>query len=128
MTQQGVIGIGTDLLNQQRIASVLARNGERFAERILTPEELVMWAGKNRSTNFLAKRFAAKEAIAKALGTGIAQGVSFQHMMITADALGRPEVALSGAARLRAEQLGGQRVLLSLSDEGEMVLAFALLV
>lgn len=120
-------GIGADLLDQSRIEKVLSKQGERFSKRILTPEELLVWQGKECSVNFLAKRFAAKEAISKALGTGIAKGIGFQQMNISADDLGKPIVVLSGAALERAQELGGQEVLLSLSDEGEMILAFAVL-
>lgn len=120
-------GIGTDLLDQRRIARVVEKQGERFARRILTPDELLMWEKKSRSINFLAKRFAAKEAISKALGTGIAKGVGFQQMMIHTDELGKPLVELSGEALIRAKSLAGQDVLLSLSDEGEMIVAFAVL-
>ena len=120
-------GIGTDLLDQRRIARVVEKQGERFARRILTPDELLMWEKKSRSINFLAKRFAAKEAISKALGTGIAKGVGFQQMMIHADELGKPLVELTGEALTRAKSLAGQEVLLSLSDEGEMIVAFAVL-
>jgi holo-[acyl-carrier protein] synthase len=120
-------GIGTDLLDQRRIAKVIDNHGERFARRILTAQELLLWTEKAYSVNFLAKRFAAKEAIAKALGTGIAQGISFQHINIYADGLGKPVVELSAAALNRAQSMGGKHVLLSLSDEGEMILAFAVL-
>ena len=120
-------GIGTDLLDQRRIANIVAKQGERFVRRILTPQELLLWAEKANSVNFLAKRFAAKEAISKALGTGIAQGIGFQQMNIYADDLGKPTVELLGAALTRAKALGGKQVLLSLSDEGEMILAFAIL-
>jgi holo-[acyl-carrier protein] synthase len=120
-------GIGTDLLDQRRIAKVIDNHGERFARRILTSQELLLWAEKAYSVNFLAKRFAAKEAISKALGTGIAQGISFQHMNIYADDLGKPVVELSSKALSRVQSMGGKRVLLSLSDEGEMILAFAVL-
>lgn len=120
-------GIGTDLLDQRRIALVVEKQGERFARRILTPQELLMWEEKGCSINFLAKRFAAKEAISKALGTGIAKGVGFQQMAIHADELGKPLVELSGEALNRARSLSGQDVLLSLSDEGDMIVAFAVL-
>jgi len=120
-------GIGTDLLDQNRIASIVEKQGERFAKRILTNEELVVWASRNYSVNYLAKRFAAKEAISKALGTGIAQGIGFQQMTITSDTSGKPIVVLSGQALIRARELGGEQVMLSLSDEGEMILAFAVL-
>ncbi len=120
-------GIGTDLLDQRRIASVFDKQGKRFAQRILTPEELTVWESRDQSVNYLAKRFAAKEAIAKALGTGIAKGISFQQMTITSDEAGKPVVTLSGQALIRAKGLGGEQIMLSLSDEGDMILAFAIL-
>jgi holo-[acyl-carrier protein] synthase len=120
-------GIGTDLLDQRRIAKLIGKTGERFSARILTPQELLLWSDKGHSVNFLAKRFAAKEAISKALGTGMAKGVGFQQMNIYSDSLGKPVVELSGAALIRAKALEGKQVLLSLSDEGEMILAFAVL-
>jgi holo-[acyl-carrier protein] synthase len=120
-------GIGTDLLDQRRIANIIEKQGERFGRRILTPQELLLWAEKSYSINFVAKRFAAKEAISKALGTGIAQGIGFQQMNIYTDDLGKPVVELAGEALNRAKELGGQDVLLSLSDDGEMILAFAVL-
>jgi holo-[acyl-carrier protein] synthase len=120
-------GIGTDLLDQRRIAIILEKQSQRFARRILTPQELLLWGEKANSVNFVAKRFAAKEAISKALGTGIAQGIGFQQINIYADDLGKPVVELSGEALNRVNALGGQQVLLSLSDEGEMILAFAVL-
>jgi holo-[acyl-carrier protein] synthase len=127
LKNSGVIGIGTDLLDQSRIANIVEKHGERFPKRILTPQEFLLWVKKDHSINFLAKRFAAKEAISKALGTGIAQGISFQHINIHSNADGKPEVVLSSVALSKAQQLGGEQVLLSLSDEGEMILAFALL-
>jgi holo-[acyl-carrier protein] synthase len=120
-------GIGTDLLDQNRIAQVIEKQGERFAKRILTTEELAVWVSRDYSVNYLAKRFAAKEAISKALGTGIAKGISFQQMSITSDEAGKPVVTLSGQALIRAKELGGEQVMLSLSDEGKMILAFAIL-
>lgn len=120
-------GIGTDLLDQRRIATIVDRQGERFAKRILTSEEMAVWVGRDYSVNYLAKRFAAKEAISKALGTGIAKGIGFQQMSITSDDAGKPIVTLSGQALIRAQILGGDQMQLSLSDEGDMILAFAIL-
>lgn len=120
--------VGTDLLNQQRVEKVMARHGERFAQRILTPAESEVWQERGLSINFIAKRFAAKEAVAKALGTGIAKGVGFQQIQVVPDELGKPCVELFDEALERAYELGGSKVLLSLSDEGEMILAFAVLV
>lgn len=119
-------GIGTDLVLLQRIEAVLARKGERFARRILTPAELARFRDHSQPARYLAKRYAAKEAILKALGTGLAKGMSWQHMQIDNDQHGAPVVVLSGAALQRLEQGGGGRMLLSLSDEREQALAFAL--
>ncbi|PAU89677.1 holo-ACP synthase [Pseudomonas sp. WN033] len=121
-----IIGIGTDLVLVARIEAVVARQGERFARRILTPAEFQRYATHHQPLRFLAKRFAAKEAILKALGTGLAKGMSWQHIQIDSDANGAPLVVLSGAAQARLRQGGGGRMLLSLSDEREQALAFAL--
>ncbi len=119
-----IIGIGTDLVLVSRIEEVLARQGERFARRILTPDELERYRAHGQPARYLAKRFAAKEAILKALGTGLAGGMSWQDMQIDNDALGAPGVVLSGAALARLQERGGGRMLLSLSDEREQALAF----
>ena len=121
-----IIGIGTDLVLVSRIQAVLGRQGERFAARILTPVELQRFSSHSQPVRYLAKRYAAKEAILKALGTGLAKGMSWQHMQIDNDAQGAPRVTLSGTALERLQQGGGGRMLLSLSDEREQALAFAL--
>lgn len=123
-----VAGIGTDLLDSARIAAALTRHGERFVQRILTPAERLLYQQRKASLNFLAKQYAAKEALAKALGTGIAKGVGFQQLEILRDEQGAPVVTLSGAAHERLLLLGGQRALVSLSDEGDLIQAFAVLV
>lgn len=120
-------GVGTDILRTGRIEEVLGRLGDRFVARILTPEEQQEYAASKRPTNLLAKRFAAKEAVAKALGTGIGRGVSWQDIRITHTAEGAPEVVLGGGAAAVATARGASRVLLSLADEGDCVLAFAVL-
>lgn len=120
--------MGTDILEVARIEAVVGRLGERFAGRILTPDELAEYRASKLPLRLLAKRFAAKEAIAKALGTGIGRGVSWQDMAVTHDANGAPEVVLAGGALAAARARGGGRVLLSLADEHDYVLAFAVLV
>lgn len=120
--------IGTDLLNSERIEQALARHGRRFVERILTPQEQTIYHERQQSVNFLAKQYAAKEALAKALGTGIAKGVGFQQIEVLRNAQGAPYVELNGAALEHLHQLGAKQALISLSDEGQMILAFALLV
>ena len=121
-----IIGIGTDLVLVSRIQAALGRRGARFAARILTPAELQRFNAHAQPARYLAKRYAAKEAILKALGTGLAKGMSWQHMQIDNDADGAPQVSLSGVALQRLQQGGGGRMLLSLSDEREQALAFAL--
>lgn len=122
-----MIAVGTDILKVQRIEEVLSRLGERFARRILTEKELVEYHSSAHSARLLAKRFAAKEAIAKSLGTGIGRGVSWQDMQIEHDEQGAPMVLLSGGALLAAQRRGGERVALSIADEHDYVVAFAVL-
>ena len=83
-----VQGVGTDLLDQRRIEAILKRHPQRFAQRMLTTKEHETWSARGCSTNYVAKRFCAKEAVAKALGTGIAKGVSFQDIHIASDTEG----------------------------------------
>lgn len=123
-----MIAIGTDILRPERIDKVVDRLGDRFVRRILTPEECAEYGASPRPNNLLAKRFAAKEAVAKCLGTGIGRGISWQDIRIVHDACGAPGVELSGGALRVAEARGGQRVLVSLADEEGCVIAFAALV
>lgn len=120
-----IIGIGTDVVLVSRIEAVLGRQGERFARRILTADEMQRYLAHSQPARYLAKRYAAKEAILKALGTGLAKGMSWHYMQIDNDAQGAPQVVLSGVALERLQQGGGGRMLLSLSDEREQALAFA---
>ena len=97
-----VIAIGTDIVEIARIAEVLERQGERFIDRILTVSEKTLY-NQSKSVSFVAKRFAAKEAVAKAFGTGIGRGVSFQDIVISNNAKGAPLVELSnGGGRCNA--------------------------
>jgi holo-[acyl-carrier protein] synthase len=122
-----VIAIGTDILQIGRIEEVVDRLGDRFVARILTPAEQEEYRASQQPRRLLAKRFAAKEAIAKALGTGIGRGVSWQDIAIGHDIHGAPLVVLSGGALEVATRRGGVRVELSLADEVDYVVAFAVL-
>lgn len=122
------MAIGTDIVEIKRIADAVERQGDRFIQRILCDAEQQDYLRLKHDTSFLAKRFAAKEAVAKALGTGIGRGVSFQDILIVKDALGAPGVKLSGGALEAMIALNGKRVLLSLSDEKQYALAYAVLV
>ena len=121
------IAIGTDIVEIQRIASALERQGDKFVQRILTESEIVEYQARGDSLPFLAKRFAAKEAIAKALGTGIGRGISFQHMIVSNDSEGAPQVELQENASDRLKKLDGTKVLLSLSDEKNYALAYVVI-
>ena len=122
------IAIGTDIVEIQRIASALERQGDKFVQRILTESEIAEYQARGNSVAFLAKRFAAKEAIAKALGTGIGRGISFQHMIVSNNSDGAPQVELQANAAERLKQLGGSQVLLSLSDEKNYALAYVAII
>jgi holo-[acyl-carrier protein] synthase len=122
-----VIAIGTDILEIKRIDDVLGRLGDRFVRRILTEQEQAEYRDSGQPARLLAKRFAAKEAIAKALGTGIGRGVSWHDMQVEHNDSGAPLVRLSGGALEVVQRRGGSRVELSLADEQHYVVAFAVL-
>ncbi len=124
-----IVGIGSDLVHISRIEAVLKRRGEAFARRILRPEEFETFRHKKKprqQASFLAKRFAAKEALSKALKTGIGD-VSWQHILITNSLSGAPEITLSNKALEVSKALGTETIHLSLSDEQDMALAFVVL-
>lgn len=121
-----VIGVGTDLVSIARIEAMLTRFGDKFLSRILTPKERERLP-QVRTAAYVAKRFAAKEAAAKALGTGIAKGITFQDFEVTNTAQGCPTLTLSHQAHRIAEQLGVKQCFLSLSDEKAHALAFVVL-
>lgn len=120
-----IIGIGTDIVSIRRIEKVLARHAD-FAHRVLTPVELERFAEHPKPAAFLAKRWAAKEAAAKALGTGIGK-VSFQHILVTNRDSGQPQLAFSAAAAEQAARLGAHHVHLSISDEQDYAIAYVVL-
>ncbi|QXO17784.1 holo-ACP synthase [Vibrio ostreae] len=122
-----IVGLGTDIAEIARIEQVLARSGTAFAARILTPQELALFAARKQQSRFLAKRFAAKEAASKALGTGIAGGVSFQDFIISNDELGKPVLSLQGKAAELAAGAGVTALHLSISDERHYAVATVIL-
>ena len=120
-------GIGTDIVQISRIKKSYERQGQRFLDRILTNAEQDIFHQRGKSVNFLANRFAAKEAIAKALGTGIAAGISFVDIQILPDSAGAPVVSLFNGSLLRLHEVDAQIVKISISDEKEYAVAFAVL-
>jgi len=119
-----IFGIGTDIVSVERIRDALARHGERFATRILAESELDSFRSASRPANFLAKRFAAKEAAAKAFGTGFRDGLAMCDIAVVNDPRGKPELRFHGRAVSLCEELGIGRHYLSLSDEREHAIAF----
>lgn len=122
-----ILGIGNDLADSRRFEQSLQRIGDRLAQRILSEHEYAGFCVAGQPAVFLAKRFAVKEAVAKALGTGFRQGVSWRDISLHHTDLGQPEVRLSGAAQRRFELLRGSAVHVSLSDEGHLISAFAVI-
>lgn len=120
-----IFGIGSDVIELARVAAAWDRFGMRFARRILTPHELQAFEHAKDQPRFLARRFAAKEAMCKALGTGFAHGISARRLGVVADAWGKPQVALEPEAARIANRLGAGRGFLTLTDERDFVIAFA---
>ncbi|MDX2464498.1 MAG: holo-ACP synthase [Porticoccus sp.] len=121
-----IIGIGTDIVQIDRIKCVFERQGHRFVERILCPSEVSIFEKKKQSIAYLAKRFAAKEAASKALGTGVGP-ISWQDMEISNNSNGAPILLLTGAAKERMELIGAHQISISLSDELDYAVAFVVL-
>ena len=126
-----ILGIGSDLTDVRRIAKVIERHGERFLDRVFTATERKRADSRARRIETYAKRFAAKEACAKALGTGLRAGVWWRDMGVVNLPSGRPSMELTGGAltRLKALTPTGYkaRIDLTISDEGPMALAFVLI-
>ena len=122
-----IYGIGTDIVSTCRIAAAWERHGEAFAQRILAPLELDGFAKTSQPARFLAKRFAAKEAFAKALGTGIRAPATWHNIRVIHDKLGKPMLDFDPelAALLARHAIRSHH--LSISDEKEMAAAFVIL-
>ncbi|WP_078000335.1 holo-ACP synthase [Edwardsiella tarda] len=110
-------GLGTDIVEIARIAAVVERSGDQLARRILAPAEWQQYQAHAQRVRYLAKRFAVKEAAAKALGTGIRQGLAFAQFEVVNDALGKPGLVLHGRAAELAAELGICTLHVSLADE-----------
>lgn len=120
-----IYGIGTDIVALSRIEKLHKKYGQAFAERLLSRIELLEYPQAGSPVNFLAKRFAAKEAFAKAVGTGLRSPVSLRNIGIGHDELGKPEFICEPELQKWLKEQGIRRVHLSISDEEDKVLAFA---
>ncbi len=122
-----IIGIGTDLVKISRIKRIFKKYPKGFSERILHKNELMRMRELKDPKTYIAKRFSAKEAVAKALGTGIAHGVVFKDIEIANNDNGQPFLVLHGKTREIAEGLGVKNTFISLSDEREYAIATVVL-
>jgi len=116
-----------DVVQIDRIRRSLTRFGERFAKKILAPAEIELFSRAQDPAAWLAKRFAAKEAAAKALGTGMRAGVYFSQIAVTRKPSGAPVLTLGGAAAARAESMGITGLHASISDEAGVAVAFVVM-
>ena len=123
-----IYGIGTDIVHINRMRDDLNKYGDKFARRILTEAEFSEFQGKSNQAAFLAKRFAAKEATAKAMGTGFSQGLSLHHIGVEHDEAGKPVLDFSGVAEKFLQEKQIKQTHLSLADEREYAVAFVTLV
>lgn len=123
-----IYGIGTDIVKCDRIASMWAAHGMSFARRILTEHEMeVLAKQKTKQASFIAKRFAAKEAVAKALGTGFRDDVLITQIGVETDPKGKPKVMFYGTTKKYIATLGELDIQISLADESEFVVAFVII-
>ncbi|SEG64296.1 holo-ACP synthase [Vibrio hangzhouensis] len=122
-----ILGLGTDIAEIERVEKALARTGEAFARRILTESEFAQFQQLKQQGRFLAKRFAVKEAASKALGTGIAHGVTFHDFEVTNDDHGKPILTLTKKAADIAASMGVVSNHLSISDERHYAVATVIL-
>jgi holo-[acyl-carrier protein] synthase len=118
-----VVGLGTDLIETRRVQESIDRFGERFLERIFTAGEIAYCTRKKNAAESFAARFAAKEAGAKALGTGISRGVNWKEFEVKREASGKPSLHVSGRAAEIAAALGVRRIQLSLTHSREFAMA-----
>ena len=126
-----ILGIGSDLVDVRRIEQVIARHGERFLQRIFTATERALAERRANRAATYAKRFAAKEACAKALGTGFRDGIFFRDLGVVNLPSGRPTMALTGAALARLRDMIPQghtaRIDIAITDEYPMAQAFVVI-
>ncbi len=122
-----IIGTGIDLVEVERIERLLDRQQEKFLKRVFTDAEVDYCMKKARPAMHLAARFAAKEAVAKALGTGFTKGIRMRDIEVVAGGEGAPHVRLHGAASKRYCALNGSEILLSISHTREHALAHAII-
>ena len=122
-----IYGVGTDLVNIDRVKKILSKNRDAFVKRVLSEHEQALFTNKADSAAYCAKRFAAKEAFAKALGTGIGRVVSFQDLTIRNNENGKPQFIPSKKLRQYLLDKKIKQAHLSISDESQNAIAFVVI-
>ncbi|HAF45701.1 MAG TPA: holo-ACP synthase [Gallionellaceae bacterium] len=122
-----IVGIGTDIVTVARIEAAMVRHGAAFAERILSAAELAEYATQAHPARFLSKRFAAKEAFAKATGQGLRHPVSLRNITVGHDELGKPVFLFDAELGTHLQKRGIAHHHLSISDERDTAVAFVIL-
>ena len=122
-----IVGIGTDVCSIERIGKSLERFGDRFVRRILTSDERARFERTRDKAGHLAKRFAAKEAFAKAIGTGIHAPFTWQSITVTRDSKGKPGIRPDAAMAKYLDSHGIDSFHISLTDDGGVAMAFVVL-
>ena len=122
-----IVGVGTDVVSIERVGSAMDRWGERFVNRILTPEERLRYATTRQKASHLAKRFAAKEAFAKAIGTGIRAPFRWHSVAVGRDGRGKPGLVPSADMARHLAEIGVTSSHLSLTDDAGVAMAFVVL-
>jgi len=122
-----IYGIGTDIVEVARIEDSLKQFGDAFAEKILAGSELVAYRESHIKARFLAKRFAAKEAFSKSLGTGLRTPATFQNITVSHDDLGKPVLVLAAELQVFLTSKNIQKMHVSISDEKNLAAAFVVL-
>ncbi len=122
-----VFGVGTDIVQSSRVEKIWQRFGERFADRLLLSEERELFDVNKRPVRFLSMRFAIKEAVVKAMGTGFAHGMWIRDVGMVPNAWGQPQIIYSARGRGMCERLGIGDGHVSVTDEAGLVVAIAVL-
>lgn len=122
-----IFGIGTDLVKIARMQDLLNKHHHKIAQRILSDAEFEQFQVSTKKAAFLAKRFAAKEATAKAFGTGFRDGLSLRHIEVSNNAQGKPELRFNNKGQDLLKQFDINRSLISLSDDGDYAIAYVTL-
>ncbi len=123
-----VIGIGTDIIETLRIAQMIERHGELFLGRVYTPFEIEYCSARKAATQHYAGRWAAKEAVLKALGTGWSRGIRWRDIEVRNELGGKPHIVLDGGALEASRRLGIDEILISISHCRSHATAYALAV